>query len=271
VKVDPGQFEQAVINLAVNARDAMPGGGRLTIETRNAEQVEGRVGQPLDARPGRYVLVAVSDTGHGMDAATLARIFEPFFTTKGPGRGTGLGLAMVYGFVKQSGGHIEAESEVGRGTTFKVYLPRTDETAPSGRPAQDFGVLPGGSETLLLVEDQDAVRAFARHVLLTAGYTVLEARDGEEALRVARQCQGPIHLLVTDVVMPGMSGPQLAEMLARDRPGLRALFVSGYADEALTRCGVPEAGPAFLQKPFNPVRLARKVRKVLDADAAARR
>jgi hypothetical protein len=163
------------------------------------------------------------------------------------------------------------ETGVGRGTTFKVYLPRTDEAVPSDRSSQDFVMLPGGTETILLVEDQDAVRAFARHVLLAGGYTVLEARDGEEALRVARQCQGPIHLLVTDVVMPGMSGPQLAELLARDRPELRALFMSGYADEAITRCGVPEAGPAFLQKPFDPVRLARKVRTVLDADTAGRR
>jgi PAS domain S-box-containing protein len=271
VKVDPGQFEQAVINLALNARDAMPGGGRLTIETRNAEMDEGHVGRHPDAGPGRYVLVAVSDTGHGMDAATRARIFEPFFTTKGPGRGTGLGLAMVHGFVKQSGGHIDVESEVGRGTTFKVYLPRTDETAPSGRSSPGPVTLPGGSETILLVEDQGAVRAFARHVLLAGGYTVLEARDGEEALRVAQQCHGPIHLLVTDVVLPGMSGPRLAEQLARDRPELRALFVSGYADEASTRCGASEVGPAFLQKPYNPVRLARKVRQVLDADTADRR
>jgi PAS domain S-box-containing protein len=271
VKVDRGQFEQAVINLAVNARDAMPGGGRLTIETRNAELDEGYVGQHPDARPGRYVLVVVSDTGHGMDAATRARIFEPFFTTKGPGRGTGLGLAMVYGFVKQSGGHIETESEVGRGTTFKVYLPRTDETVPSGRSSQDSVMIPGGTETILLVEDQDAVRTFARHVLLMGGYTVLEARDGEEGLRVAQQHRGPIHLLVTDVVMPQMSGRQLAELLTRDRPELRVLFVSGYAGEAITRSAAPEAGGAFLQKPFNPVRLARKVREVLDTDTAGRR
>ena len=178
---------------------------------------------------------------------------------------------MVYGFVKQSGGHIEAESEVGRGTTFKVYLPRTDETVPSGSSSQDFVLLPRGTETVLLVEDQDAVRNFARHVLLAEGYTVLEARDGEEASRVAQQCQGPIHLLVTDVVMPGMSGPQLAELLARERPELRVLFVSGYADEAITRWGMPQAGSAFLQKPFNPVRLARKVREVLDRDRADRR
>jgi two-component system cell cycle sensor histidine kinase/response regulator CckA len=271
VKVDPGQFEQAVINLAVNARDAMPEGGRLTIETRNIEWEEGLVGKHPDVRPGRYVLVAVSDTGHGMDEATRARIFEPFFTTKGPGRGTGLGLAMVYGFVKQSGGHIEAESEVDRGTTFKVYLPRTDETVHFARSIQDGVMIPGSKEIILLVEDQDAVRTFARHVLLAEGYTLLEARDGEEAFRVAQQRQGPIHLLLTDVVMPRMSGPQLADLVARDRPELRVLFMSGNADEAFTRHGVSQVEAAFLQKPFNPVCLARKVREVLDAETAGRR
>jgi PAS domain S-box-containing protein len=263
VKIDPGQFEQAVINLAVNARDAMPGGGRLTIQTRNAELDPGHAGQYPEARPDRYVLVAVSDTGHGMDTATRARIFEPFFTTKGPGKGTGLGLAMVYGFVRQSGGHVEVDSAVGAGTTFRVYLPRTDETGPSGRSSEDPLTTPGGTETILLAEDQDAVRTFARHVLLAGGYTVLEARDGKEALGVARQYGGPIHLLLTDVVMPQMSGRQLAELLTRDRPEMRVLFMSGHADEAVTRHGVTETGGAFLQKPFNPVRLARKVREVL--------
>jgi PAS domain S-box-containing protein len=271
VKIDPGQFEQAVINLAVNARDAMPGGGRLTIETRNAELDEGHVGQHSEARPGRYVLVAVRDTGHGMDAATRARIFEPFFTTKGPGRGTGLGLAMVYGFVKQSGGHIEVDSAVGSGTTFKVYLPCTDESVPTGRSSHDLVTIPGGTETILLVEDQDAVRTFARHVLLAGGYTVLEARDGGEAFWVAQQQQSPIHLLLTDVVMPRMSGRQLANQLTRDRPAMRVLFMSGHADEAVTRYGVQDTGSAFLQKPFNPVQLARKVREVLDRGAAGQR
>jgi two-component system, cell cycle sensor histidine kinase and response regulator CckA len=271
VKVDAAQFEQAVINLAVNARDAMPSGGRLTMETRNAELSEDYAGQQPDARPGQYVLVAVSDTGHGMDAATRARIFEPFFTTKRPGRGTGLGLAMVYGFVKQSGGHVVAESELGRGTTFKIYLPRTDEAVSSGRASQDCLILPKGTETILLVEDQDAVRTFARHVLLDAGYTVLQARDGVEAFRVAQQCQDPIHLLLTDVIMPRMSGPQLAELLAPDRPGMRVLFMSGYADEAITGSGTPEAGSAFLEKPFKLAQLARKVREVLDAGPADRR
>jgi CheY-like chemotaxis protein len=166
---------------------------------------------------------------------------------------------------------VDVESEVGRGTTFKVYLPRTDETVPSGRSSQLFALLPRGTETILLVEDQDAVRIFARHVLLARGYTVLEARDGEEALRVAQQSPGPLHLLVTDVVMPRLSGPHLADLLARERPGLRVLVVSGYADEAITGCGLPEAGAAFLQQPFNPVRLARKVREVLDTDTTGGR
>jgi PAS domain S-box-containing protein len=270
VKVDPGQFEQAVINLAVNARDAMPRGGRLTIETRNVELDEGHVRRHPDARPGRYVVVAVTDTGHGMDAATQTRIFEPFFTTKGPGRGTGLGLAMVYGFVKQSGGHIEVVSEVGFGTTFEVYLPCTDDAVRCGSSPQDVVTIPKSTETILLVEDQAAVRSFARHVLLAGGYTVLEAADGEEALRVARPYQGVIHLLVTDVVMPLMNGRQLADVLARDRPAIRVLYVSGHADDAVTRCGVQTMDGAFLQKPFGPARLAQKVREVLDTDPAAR-
>jgi two-component system, cell cycle sensor histidine kinase and response regulator CckA len=259
-KVDPGQFEQAVINLAVNARDAMPRGGRLVIETRNAELGEGHA----EARPGRYVLVAVSDTGHGMDEATKARVFEPFFTTKESGKGTGLGLAMVYGFVTQSGGHIEVESEPGRGTTFKVYLPRAEEATPTARPAPDLLKVLGGNETVLLVEDEDTVRALSRLVLQSNGYTVLEARNGQEAVWVAQQHQGPIHLLVTDLVMPRMSGRQLADLLAQPRPQMRVLFMSGHTDEALLRHGVVEGSVAFLQKPFHPTALARKVREVLD-------
>jgi CheY-like chemotaxis protein len=177
---------------------------------------------------------------------------------------------MVYGFIKQSGGHIEVESEVGRGATFRIYLPRTDDSAPSGRSCPEAVALPRGTETILVVEDQDAVRAFARHVLQTAGYTVLEARDGEDGLRAARQCQGPIHLVVTDVVMPRMGGPQLAELLARERPGLRVLFVSGYAGDAITSRGAPGVGSAFLGKPFDPVRFARRVRELLDAGPADR-
>lgn len=263
-KVDPGQFEQAIINLAVNARDAMPQGGRLIIETHNTELDEEYARRYPEVRSGRYVLVVVSDTGQGMDEATRARIFEPFFTTKGPGKGTGLGLAMVYGFVKQSGGHIEVSSEWGCGTTFKVYLPWTEEAIPSAKSSSELVKVPKGMETVLLVEDEDSLRSLVRLVLQSSGYLVLEARDGREAVRLAQQHPGPIHLLVTDLVMPGMSGRQLAELLAQAKPHMRILFMSGYTDEAVH--GVVEAGVAFLQKPFNPMELARKVREVLDAE-----
>jgi PAS domain S-box-containing protein len=259
--VDPGQFEQAVINLAVNARDAMSGGGRLTIATRNADL---DVGHHPEVRPGRYVLVAVTDTGCGMDEATRARVFEPFFTTKEPGKGTGLGLAMVYGFVMQSGGHVEVDSEPGRGTTFRVYLPRTEAGNAPPKSSPDLHKLPKGTETVLLVEDEDAVRALARLVLQTSGYTVLEARDGQDGMWVAQQHASPIHLLVTDLVMPRMSGRQLADLLVRERPGLRVLFMSGYTDEVMLSHGVGAAGVSFLQKPFSPSGLAQRVREVLD-------
>ncbi|MBI3411063.1 MAG: PAS domain S-box protein [Planctomycetes bacterium] len=265
-KVDPGQFEQAITNLAVNARDAMPQGGRLIIETHNAELDEDYAERHPEVRPGRYVLVTVSDTGQGMDEATKARIFEPFFTTKGPGKGTGLGLAMVYGFVKQSGGHVEMSSEWGHGTTFTVYLPRAEETTPSAKMFPDVPRVSKGAETVLLVEDEDAVRTLSRLVLQSNGYTVLEARDGLEAIRVAQRHQGPIHILVTDLVMPRMSGRQLADLLAQARPHARVLFMSGYTDETVLRHGVPEVSVAFLQKPFNPIDLAWKVREVLDSE-----
>jgi PAS domain S-box-containing protein len=263
-RVDPGQFEQAVINLAVNARDAMPRGGRLTIESRNAELDAGHAERNPELKPGPYVQVAMADTGHGMDEATKARIFEPFFTTKEPGKGTGLGLAMVYGFVKQSGGHIEVDSEAGRGTTFRVYLPRAEAAATSPKSSPGLLKIPKGTETVLLVEDEEAVRTLARLALQSSGYTVLEARDGQEGVWVAQQHPGPIHLLVTDLVMPRMSGRQLSNLLAEARPGLRVLLVSGYTDEAVVSHGVGEAGVAFLQKPFSPTTLAQKVREVLD-------
>jgi PAS domain S-box-containing protein len=269
-KIDPGQFEQAIINLAVNARDAMPQGGRLVIETRNTELDTAFALGRTEVKPGRYVLVSVRDTGHGMDEATKARIFEPFFTTKEPGKGTGLGLAMVYGFVKQSGGHIEVQSTPGQGSTFEVYLPRAAETTPASKSSPDMLVAPKGTETILLVEDEDSLRNLSRLILQASGYTVLEARDGQEAIWVAEQHSASIHLLVTDVVMPRMSGRQLADMLAQTRPDLAVLYMSGYTDEAVLRHGVFEAGVAFLQKPFTPIGLARKVREVLDAKAGAR-
>jgi two-component system, cell cycle sensor histidine kinase and response regulator CckA len=265
-KVDPGQFEHAIVNLAVNARDAMPQGGRLTIHTHNAELDETYAASHPEVRPGRYVRVSVSDSGHGMDAATRSRIFEPFFTTKEPGRGTGLGLAMVYGFVKQSEGHIEVYSDPGLGTTFNVYLPRAEESVRAERPPIEPANVPEGHETVLLVEDEDAVRSLARLILRSCGYTVLEAQDGGEALLVAERHQARIHLLLTDLVMPRMSGRELADLMLDARPEVRVLFMSGYTDEAVLRHGVLEANVAFLQKPFSPAILARKVREVLDRE-----
>ncbi|HEX4627818.1 MAG TPA: PAS domain S-box protein [Gemmatimonadales bacterium] len=264
VNADPGQLEQVLLNLAVNARDAMPTGGRLTVETQHltltAEHVERRHRLP----PGDYVCLAVTDTGAGMDEATQAHLFEPFFTTKEVGKGTGLGLATVYGIVKQSGGYVWVYSEVGHGTTVKVYLPRVEgatETAPLVPAPQ---VVRGGTETVLLVEDAAPVRSLARKSLAARGYTVLDAADGPSALALATSHGGAIDLLVTDVVMPGMGGRELAERLAAVRPQMKVLYTSGYTDDAMVRQGVLTAGVAFLQKPFIPDTLARKVRDVLD-------
>jgi PAS domain S-box-containing protein len=263
VKADPGQLEQVLLNLAVNARDAMPRGGRLTVEVRGADLDATYARDHPDARPGPHVLLAVTDTGCGMDAATLARIWEPFFTTKGE-RGTGLGLATVHGIVKQSGGHVAVYSEVGHGTTFKVYLPRVAQRPRAGKSHHGLTVLPRGRETVLLVEDEDGVRALTRHVLRECGYTVLEARDGAEAMRLAEQHAGRIDLLLTDVVMPRMGGREVAERVAALQPGVRILFLSGYTDDAVVRHGILEAEVAFLHKPFSPAALALKVREVLD-------
>ena len=263
-RIDPGQFEQAIINLAVNARDAMPDGGRLTIETHNVDIDDVYALTHQEVVPGSYVMVAVSDTGHGMDEDTRARIFEPFFTTKAVGAGTGLGLAMVYGFVKQSGGHVEAYSEPGHGTTFKIFLPRVFDAKVAPAVAEETAPMPKGHETVLLVEDEEAVRALSRRVLESAGYTVLVASHGPEAILMASQHEQPIHLLATDLVMPRMSGLEVASQLTQTRPEMRILLMSGYPNEAAIRQGVPP-GARLLQKPFNAVALARAVRQVLDA------
>jgi signal transduction histidine kinase len=265
VKVDPGQIEQVIMNLAVNARDAMPGGGKLTIETANVILDEGYARRHVSVKPGPCVMLAVTDTGSGMDKETQSHLFEPFFTTKRTGEGAGLGLSTVYGIVKQSGGNIWAYSELGQGTTFKIYLPRVEEAVKTYRPKTAPTVSPGGSETILLVEDEEAVRTIVSKILQNRGYTVLEAHHGNEALQICERHEGPIHLMVTDVVMPQVSGRELAERLTLLRPEIRVLFMSGYPDNAIVHHGVLGAGTAFLQKPFTLNALECKVRELLDA------
>jgi len=264
VNADPGQLEQVLLNLAVNARDAMPQGGRLTIATANVVLTEEYAERHHRLPPGQYVLLAVSDTGVGMDEATQKHLFEPFFTTKEVGKGTGLGLATVYGIVKQSGGYIWVYSEPGHGTTVKVYLPRVAGAAEPLPAAEAAPELRRGTETVLLVEDAAPVRTLARKSLENCGYRVLDAADGRAALDLSAHHAGGIDILVTDVVMPGMSGRELAERLAPLRPGMRVLYTSGYTDDAMVHQGVLRSGVAFLQKPFVPESLARKVREVLD-------
>jgi len=265
VKADPGQLEQVIMNLAVNARDAMPNGGKLTLETGNVDLDEAYATDHYPARAGPFVLLAVSDTGVGMSDETQAHMFEPFFTTKEKGKGTGLGLATVYGIIKQSGGFIWVYSEVGHGTTFKLYLPRVEELAErASQPAQAPARAARGTETVLVVEDEAPVRSVARQVLERHGYTVLEAPSAEAALDIVTRYSGAIHLLLTDVVMPGLNGRELANRLAGLRPDARVIFMSGYTDDAVTRHGVLERGSAYVQKPFTPDAIARKVREVLD-------
>jgi len=263
VRLDPAQFEQVLMNLVINARDAMPNGGTLTIESRNVDLDEGYARQHQGVQPGHYVMLAVSDTGMGMTEDVSRHLFEPFFTTKPPGRGTGLGLATCYGIVKQNGGHIWVYSEYGRGSTFKIFLPRTGEAAVSDTPADQAAGSVSGHETVLVVEDEPMVRAISVESLEMLGYRVLQASNGEEALEVARAYGGVIDLVVSDVVMPVMGGPALVQRLRIERPHVKVLFVSGYTDDAIVRQGVLEPGVEFLQKPFALAALARRIREIL--------
>jgi two-component system, cell cycle sensor histidine kinase and response regulator CckA len=264
IKADPGQMEQVLMNLVINARDAMPNGGRLSIETKNTDPDVSSPISPRERELGPCVALLVRDTGCGMDESTQTRIFEPFFTTKEPGKGTGLGLATVHGIVKQSGGSIAVDSRPGQGTTFTILLPRLPADTPPAN-GSDFTLrfLPQGKGTVVLAEDEEGVRSVGSMALRSAGYNVLEARDGADALNLCQEHDGPIELLVTDVIMPLMSGRQLADHLACTRPETKVLYVSGYVDDAIVRHGVLEAGMAFLQKPFTPAGLARKVQEIL--------
>jgi len=263
VKVDPSQMDQVIMNLAVNARDAMPRGGDLTLETANVDLTEEYAAKHLGVQPGPYVMLAVSDTGTGMDAATRARIFEPFFTTKEQGKGTGLGLSIVYGIVKQNGGEIRVYSEPGQGTVFKVYLPVASASEPAPAARSEATDAPQCTETILLVEDEQQVRTLTRTVLDRQGYRILEAATPVEALRLLREHPEPIDLLLTDIVMPQMSGMDLAKDAAAVRPGIRVLYMSGYTDNSVVAQGMISAQAPFLPKPFTQAGLQRKVREVL--------
>ena len=265
-RADAGQLEQVIMNLVVNAKDAMPDGGKITIQTANVTLDGALRREHTFIHPGPYVVISVTDTGLGMDKETQSRIFEPFFTTKEKGKGTGLGLSTVYGIVKQSGGYVFAQSEVGQGTTFRLYLPQVEDAADISGPAKTASAETSGSETVLLVEDEESVRQLVRETLESRGYTVMEAENGEVGLKIADAHNGPIHMMITDVVMPGMSGRELAKRLMQVRPETKVLYLSGYTEDAIVHQGVLETGTAFLQKPFTLQTLSRKVREVLRGD-----
>jgi CheY-like chemotaxis protein len=264
VRADPGQIEQVIMNLALNARDAMPHGGKLTLETSNAQLDESYARRHQPALPGSYVMLAVSDTGHGMSPETQARIFEPFYTTKEVGKGTGLGLSMVYGIVKQSGGYIWVYSEPDRGTTFKIYLPRVDQPVEVTAEHRSKTVQ-RGTETILLVEDDAQLRQLSSSVLAHCGYKMLVAASPEEGLAICKENHRDIRLLITDVVMPRMNGRQLAEQVVKIAPNIRVLYISGYTSNAIVHYGVLDPGLWFLPKPFSLSSLVAKVREVLDS------
>ena len=264
IKADPGQVEQVLINLVANARDAMPTGGSLTIETANVDLDQEYASRHMGIQPGKFVMLAVSDTGSGMDEATRARIFEPFFTTKAQGKGTGLGLSTVYGIVQQSGGSIWVYSEPNQGTSFKVYLPELRSDGSAETVESTTNEIESGSETILLVEDEEIVRGLTTNILEGAGYSVIAAGGGAEAAKLCADRNGPIDLLLTDVVMPRTSGKEVADQLTKMQPGLKVLFMSGYTDEAIVHHGVLDSNVEFIQKPFTPVGLSKKIREVLD-------
>ncbi len=264
IKADAGQLEQVVMNLAINGRDAMPKGGDLTIKTTNVKLNTALIGPDFEIEPGSYILLTVTDVGMGMSANTQSHIFEPFFTTKQMGHGTGLGLATVYGIVQQSGGHISISSKLGKGTTFKIYIPQIEATNQNIEPIKTHTTPSIGEETILVVEDEADIRLVTRKILQKSGYTVLEAAHADEALHLCQQHQGSIHLLVTDVVMPDMNGPQLAERMARIQP-MPVLYISGYADDIIEQYGLLESDIALVSKPFTMETLTRKVREVLDS------
>lgn len=268
VKVDPGQMGQVIMNLAVNSRDAMPNGGKLTIETVNLHLDEEYEKSHFDVKPGNYVMLSITDNGCGMSEETKSHIFEPFFTTKEKGKGTGLGLSTVYGIVKQSGGNIGVYSEIGRGTTFKIYLPIVQEPAIEQRAVHPL-VRATGSETILVVEDEKAVRDVAVHILKSAGYNVLSATNGGEALLICEKYTDKVHLVIADVVMPQMSGREIVTRLAKIHPEIKILFMSGYTENSIVQHGVLEQGVHFINKPFTSVDLTRKIREVLDSDASS--
>jgi CheY-like chemotaxis protein len=267
VKADQGQLGQVIMNLAVNARDAMPDGGKLRIETANVELDQAYAWQHAGAKPGHYVMLALIDSGTGIDAETLAHIFEPFFTTKEVGKGTGLGLATVYGVVKQSGGYIWVDSKPRQGATFQIFLPRVEEPATTITATTPLGETVGGSETILLVEDAESLRKLTRSFLESHGFRVLVAQNGEEAIQVEARHSGKIDLLLTDVVMPGMNGRVLSERLLPKQPGMRVLYISGYTDSFIVGHGVLERGMVLLHKPFTEDALIGKVREVLDRES----
>ena len=265
IRADPGQIEQVIMNLVINARDAMPDGGRLTVETANVTLDEQYTSNHVSVVPGDYILLTVSDTGFGMSDEVQARIFDPFFTTKGIDKGTGLGLSMVYGIVKQSGGNIWVYSEESHGSSFKIYLPRVDESVQQYSRGDEASDTPRGNETILIAEDEESVRKLAVQVLELQGYTVLVAPNGGAALLICERHEGPIDLLITDIVMPELGGIELSGRLAALRPNMKVMYMSGYTNNAMPGQVALEVGPRFIQKPFTPDSLARRVRVILDS------